>query len=144
MVTVIVKETMPGGEDRVTFQVKEVTERIARAIEILEGDHNLPVFAGDHKTRVPYADISYIEAAGATTLVYAKDDVYQSKLKLSALEDELDNYFLRINKQVIVNLRKVQSVMPAGTGRFQATLKNGVKLIIARQFVKGLRERFGV
>lgn len=145
MVKVIMKEAVPGDDDRVTFQVREITERIARAIEILESCDHLTVCVGDGNARIPYSDISYIEAVDTQTLVYVKRDVYQSKLKLDALENELDNKdFLRINKQVIVNLRKVQSIMPAGNGRFQATLLSGDKLIIARQFVPGLRERFGV
>jgi DNA-binding LytR/AlgR family response regulator len=64
---------------------------------------------------------------------------------LYELEEKLEQGdFLRISKQTIVNVRKIKSVAPAGDSRFQTTLANGERLIISRQYVPALKERFGI
>jgi DNA-binding LytR/AlgR family response regulator len=52
--------------------------------------------------------------------------------------------FLRISKSVIVNLSKIKSLSPALSGRFEAALDNGEKVIISRQYVGDLKKRLGI
>jgi DNA-binding LytR/AlgR family response regulator len=54
------------------------------------------------------------------------------------------NDFLRISKSVILNLSKVQKLIPALSGRFEAVLHNGLKVIISRQYVTELKKRLGI
>ncbi|MCL2335792.1 MAG: LytTR family transcriptional regulator, partial [Firmicutes bacterium] len=88
---------------------------------------------------------SSAESVDLKTFVYAEKTVYRSKLKLYQIEETLHRGdFLRVSKQVILNVRKIKSISPAGEGRFQAVLTNGEKVIISRQFVPSLKERFGL
>jgi DNA-binding LytR/AlgR family response regulator len=48
------------------------------------------------------------------------------------------------DKSVFVNLSKVRSLSPALSGRFEATLENGEKVIISRQYVGDLKKRLGI
>ena len=52
--------------------------------------------------------------------------------------------FLRVSKSVIMNLSKVKSLSPAFNGRFEATMKNGEKVIVSRQYVPVLKEKLGL
>jgi len=52
--------------------------------------------------------------------------------------------FLRISKSTIVNLSKVKSLTPSLSGRLEAALFNGEKVIISRQYVVGLKTKFGL
>ncbi len=66
-------------------------------------------------------------------------------VKLYELEGMLTGSdFLRISKSVIVNLSKIQKLIPALSGRFEAVLMNDLKVIISRQYVNELKKRLGI
>jgi DNA-binding LytR/AlgR family response regulator len=122
-----------------------MTETITRAVNILKSPPNLSVYTDEHTYMLPVTDIFYFESVDLKTFVYAEKTVFRSKLKLYEIEEILvSGDFLRISKQVIVNINKVKSVSPAGGSRFLATLSNGEKVIISRQYVPALKERFGL
>jgi len=141
----IIIEDPKDGEESVIIRVRSMSEKISRAIDILKHADDLTVFLDDQALLLPAAEIFYIESVDLKTFVYANNKVYLSKLKLYELKDLLNQGdFIRTSKQMILNLRKVESVSPAGGGRFQALLLNGEKVIISRQYVPILKERFGI
>jgi len=142
---IIIEEPVEKEEDCVIIRVGRMTEKISRAIDILKHQDDLTVYSGNQALLLPVSEIFYIESVDLKTFIYAKNAVYLSKFKLYELKDLLNQGdFLRTSKQMILNLRKVQSVSPAGGGRFQALLLNGEKVIISRQYVPVLKERFGL
>ena len=142
---IIIQDPLPGEEDTVIISVKCMTENVIRAMNILKSPDNITVYADEQALLLPINDIFYAESVDLKTFVCAEKIVYRSKLKLYEIEDILSKSdFLRINKQVIVNVKKIKSVAPAGSGRFTAILTNGEKLIISRQYVPKLKERFGL
>jgi len=142
---IIIQDPVPGEGDSVTISVKCMTESVARAINILKSPDSLTVYIDDQALLLPVDDIYYAESVDLKTFVYAEKTVYRSKLKLYEIEDTLnESDFLRISKQIIVNVRKIKNVSPAGDGRFQAALANGEKVIISRQYVPALKERLGL
>jgi DNA-binding LytR/AlgR family response regulator len=105
----------------------------------------LTVYLDNQAYPLPVDEIFYAESVDLKTFIYTNKTVYRSMMKLYELEETLNrNDFLRISKQVIVNVRKIKSVAPAGDSRFQAALTNGEKVIISRQYVPALKERFGL
>jgi DNA-binding LytR/AlgR family response regulator len=142
---IIIQDPAPGDEDTVTISVKCMTDNIMRAISLLRSPDSLTVYLDEQAEMLPVNNIFYAESVDLKTFVYAEKTVYRSKLKLYEIEEMLNNNdFLRISKQVIVNVRKIRSVTPAGDSRFQATLTNGEKVIVSRQYVPALKERFGL
>jgi len=142
---IIIQDPAPGEDDSVTISVKHMTENIMRAINLLKSPDNLTVYLNDSAYQLPAGDIYYAESVDLKTFVYAEKAVYRSMMKLYEIEEILNKSdFLRISKQVIVNVKKIKSVAPAGDSRFQATLMNGEKVIISRQYVPALKERFGL
>ncbi|MCL2054591.1 MAG: LytTR family transcriptional regulator [Oscillospiraceae bacterium] len=142
---IIITDPAPGEEDTVTISVKCMSDNIVQAISLLKNAASLTVYQDDKALMLPVADIFYVESVDLKTFVYAEKAVYRSRLKLYEAEELLGRSdFLRISKQTIVNVRKIKSVKPAGDGRFQAELVNGEKVIISRQYVPALKERFGL
>ncbi|MCL2071186.1 MAG: LytTR family transcriptional regulator [Oscillospiraceae bacterium] len=140
---IIITEPAPGEEDTVTINVKCMSDNIMRAINLLKNDGNMTVYIDDNAFMLPIADVFYSESVELKTFIYAEKAVYRSRLKLYEVEELLSGSdFLRISKQVIVNVQKIKSVKPAGNGRFQAELVNGERVIISRQYVHALKERF--
>lgn len=142
---IIIEDPAEGEEENVIIRVRSMTDKISRAIDILKHVDDLTVYLDDQALLLPTPEIFYIESVDLKTFVYANNKVYLSKLKLYELKNLLSQGdFLRTSKQMILNLRKVQSVSPAGGGRFQALLLNGEKVIISRQYVPMLKESFGL
>ena len=111
----------------------------------MKSPQQLTVYIDNKAFSLSILDIFYVESVDLKTFVYAEHAVYQAKLKLYEVEDFLSkDDFMRINRQTIVNVKRIKSFAPAGNGRFQATLTNDENLIVSRQNVTALKEVFGV
>ena len=77
--------------------------------------------------------ILYIEAVERNTFVYTKDSSYESDLKLYQVEQELlEQNFIRISKQCILNLRKIKSLKADINRKIRVTLVNDEQIIVSR------------
>lgn len=89
--------------------------------------------------------ILYIEAVERNTFVYTKDAFYESDLKLYQVEQELlEQNFIRISKQCILNLRKIKSLKADINRKIRVTLVNDEQIIVSRMYAEELRKRLGV
>ena len=142
---IIIQDPPPGEEESIIINVRTMTDKISRAIDMLKSPGDLTVYAGSQALMLPISAVYYAESVELKTFVYAEKEVYRSRLKLYEIEDILGTGdFLRVSKQIIVNVRKIRSIAPAGEGRFAAKLTNDETVIISRQFVPGLKARFGI
>ena len=142
---IMIQDPKEGEEDSIIINVKNMSDKIMRALEILKSPDDLTVQLDNQTFKLPLPEIFYIESVDFKTFVCAETVVYQSKLKLYEVEEILNQGdFLRISKQVVVNVSKIRSVSSAGGGRFQALLANGEKVIVSRQYAPALKERFGL
>jgi len=142
---VILKEVEKEAEERVTVEVKKVTTKILRAIEMMKQPDDLTLYQDNKVFLIATSDIFYVETVDLKTYVYTEDQVYLSKSRLYEIEKILDKGdFIRISKQQIVNLQVIENISPAGAGRFQAQLSNEEIAIISRQYVPRLKEVYGI
>jgi len=142
---IVIQDLKPGEDESIIISVNVMTDKITRAIEILKSPDDLTVYADDQALMLPLGAVYYAESVDQKTFVYAENEVYRSRLKLYEIEELLTSGdFLRISKQVIVNVKKIRSVAPAGEGRFTAKLINGESVMVSRQFVPSLKGRFGL
>lgn len=140
-----VKNISANEEESALICVNEITQEIQSAIDILEKRAvSIPVIK-DGETMVCSADkIYYFESVDKKTYLYTKENCYETKYKLYELDDCLSRNFIRSAKAMIVNIRKIKSVKSEVNGRMVATLLNGEQIIIARNYVKDLKERLGI
>lgn len=128
------------------MRLRTVSPEIFRTLNSLKLHENvLIVMRDDEIFRMSPADVFYIESVDNKTFVYSEDAVFESKQKLYELEESLSSSdFLRVSKSFIVNLRKIESLVPALSGRLEARLANGERVIISRNYVKNLKEILGI
>jgi len=142
---IIIQDPLPGEGESIVISARVMTDKLTRALDILKSPDDLTVYAGESALLLPISAVFYAESVEQKTFVYAEKEVYRSRLKLYELEKILlAGDFLRISKQIIVNVRKIRSIAPAGDGRFSAKLTNDEVIIISRQFVPALKGRFGL
>lgn len=135
-----------GEEDEIIIRCKQMDEHILKLVYALRaGQEKLTVTKGSDIVQVLPKEIYYFEAVDNKVFLYLEKDVYETKQKLYELEERFRGTdFLRVSKSVILNLSKVKSLSPAFSGRFEATMKNGEKLIVSRQYVPALKEKIGL
>lgn len=88
-------------------------------------------------------DIVFLEVSGSKVNAYTRLDVYEAKLKLYELKEQLSAYpFAQINKSVIVNINCVKSIQAEFSGNFRLKLKNRKEtLTISRKYFKEFKDR---
>lgn len=143
---ITIEEITDGEEESLTLRCRELTPQLVQLINSLKmGKSRLVGIENDRNVLLSPEDIYYAEAVDNRVFLYTKDKVYSSKYKLYEVEEQFGHTELfRASKSVILNAGKIKSVTPSLSGRFEASLMNGEKVIISRQYVKRLREILGV
>ena len=139
---VILEKVDSSDKEEALIKAVNETDDIKAAMEILEGGVRKTPLLKDGKTvLLEISFIYYIESVDKRTFVYTKENCYESKLRLYELEENLGSYFLRISKSMIVNLKKIKSVKSDLSGRMEASMLNGERIVISRSYVKEIKRR---
>ena len=145
IVKVDIKKVNSYDDEHAELSVVKVTDTIQSAIDTLE--NNCRVIAArlnDQTVMCQIDKIYYIESVDKRTYIYTKDNTLEVSYRLYELESELTRNFFRAAKAMIINIRKIKSVKSEINGRMTAELLNGEQGIIARSYVKELKERLGI
>ena len=143
----------PNKEIRITVEDKEMPMVLEEIISVLKAgekkgeqrENFLALHSEDGKVLVPVEEIYYCESVEGKVYVYCADKMFTSTLKLYELEKVLPaKDFVRISKQMLVDIRKIKLISANGTAQLVATLKNEEKVVVSRQFVGKLKERVGL
>ncbi len=94
---------------------------------------------------IPMKDIFYFESVDGKVFFYTALECYEATARLYKIEETLQNAkFARISKNTIANLSKMKSIKPEENSRLLATLTNGEKIIVSRQYVTEIKKKLGV
>ena len=106
---------------------KEVTNLLTPTSQVFLKD-------GEDCWMVAIQEITLFEIVGNYTRVYFKDKkplIYKS---LNKIESRLPlNYFFRVNRQQIVNLKHIVNVTPWFNGKLKFTMKNDIEVEVSRR-----------
>lgn len=139
-------DTVPGEEDEIIVKCSQLDDGLIKLIkQFKQGTSCLNVYQNGEIHRIKPEEIYYFESVDQKVFAYCEKEVYETKSKLYELEEILPGCdFLRAAKATILNLNKIESLVPAFGRRFEALLKNGEKVIISRQYVSDLKEKLGL
>jgi DNA-binding LytR/AlgR family response regulator len=143
---IIIEECRPEEEDQIIIRCKEMDDNILKLIsELRMGQRKLTGIKDGNITMIDPANVYYFEGVDNKVFLYCKQNVYETKLKLYEIEEEYKNTsYIRASKSIILNVSKIKSISPAYSGRFEATLFNGEKIVISRQYVPELKKKLGL
>ncbi|MBP3352951.1 MAG: LytTR family transcriptional regulator DNA-binding domain-containing protein [Lachnospiraceae bacterium] len=143
---ITIEDRPDGGEDEIIIRCKQIDEHLLKLVYALKaGQEKLTATKGTDIVQVMPKEIFYFEAVDNKVFLYLEKDVYETRQKLYELEERFRGTdFVRVSKSVILNLSKVKTLSPAFNGRFEATMKNGEKLIVSRAYVPVLKEKLGL
>lgn len=143
---IIIEDINPGDEEQIIIRCKNLDDTVLKLIsELKAGQKKLTGIKDGMITMIDTKNVYYFEVVDNKVFIYCKQNVYESKLKLYEIEENYENSnFFRASKSVILNITKIKSLSPAYSGRFEALLFNGEKVVISRQYVPELKKRLGL
>lgn len=136
----------PDEEDEIIVKCREIDGELMQLLNCFkQGGNKLNGYKDGRIYLIEPVNVYYFEAVEQKVFAYCEKDVYEIKSRLYELEMQLfGKKFLRVAKSLILNLDQIEQLVPAFSGRFEAQLKNGEKVIISRQYVPHLKERLGL
>ena len=95
--------------------------------------------------RLKLSEVFYFEVVDDRSFVYTQAEVFEAKGKLYEFEQLCAGSALfRCSKSMILNAEKIDYVRPSLSGRFEAVLSNGEKVVVSRKYVAELKRMLGV
>lgn len=146
MYKITITQIDENENEEIVIRCHEIDEEVMALVDKLKKNQNILLGSKNSEVfRLNLKDIFYIESVDNKTFICLKESVYESKLKLYEIEQQLQNTnFFRCSKAMILNIAKIRSVSPSLNGRFEAKLSNGETVIISRQYVPQLKKKLGM
>ncbi len=143
---IIIEDIGPDEEDEIIIRCKKLSPTALKLIsELKMGDNKLTGMKDGNIIVLDPQNVYYFESIDNKVFIYTKQNIYETKMKLYEIEASYqDTDFFRASKSVVLNITKIRHVSPAYSGRFEALLLNGEKIIISRQYVPDLKRKLGL
>jgi len=143
---VTVEERPDLDQIEVIVRCKRMDAETARLIELLRLSEARLTGEKDGETCIlDGAEVLYIDTVDRGTFLYTAAGVYETRLRLYELEEQLSGWdFVRVSKSVIVNFGQVRSLRPDFGGRMRLTMSNGEVVMANRQYVPAIKQKLGL
>lgn len=143
---VSIEEISKEQEEEILIRCHEVDDEIYEIVNKLKTENLIILgYRNDTVHRIKLSDIYYFEAVDGKVFVYCKDEVFEVKQKLYELEELCnEKKCFRASKSTILNIAKISYIQPSISGRFQAVLDNGERVVVSRQYVPVLKSKLGL
>jgi two-component system, LytTR family, response regulator len=109
------------------------------------GDLNCLVVRANGRSLVLHVhEVDWIEAAGVYVTVHVGQQAYLHRVALIDLESRLAHaQFVRIHRSALVNLTRIEALIPRENGQFSVVLRGGATLRLSRRYRARLEARLG-
>lgn len=141
-----VEQIPPAEPEEILIRCHDTEQPWVKAVQGATAGQITVNGAANGKTyRLKLGDIYYFEVVDGASFLYGRKDVYSCKLKLYEFEALCSGTLLfRCSKSMVLNAGKIDYILPSFSGRFEAVLENGEKVIVSRQYVAALKRLLGV
>lgn len=135
----------PIRAERLTQALDKVSSPVSEAQDALAVDNRIFLKDGDRYHLMELASIRRFESCGNYTRVYVEDQTPLIHRSLRQLEARLPaQWFLRVNRQQIVNLKFVTQVEPWLNGGLQLHMVDGQVIAVSRRHASRLRAQLSL
>lgn len=87
--------------------------------EMKEQQQKIIVRSKNESIFISYEEILFVEKDGNNILIHTKDSKYITPNTLGEIESTFPNYFLRVHKSYIVNIKKVRKLVEIGSRSYE-------------------------
>ena len=120
---------------------QEEKEKLLHRLRTLQD--RIPALRNDQTFMIELQDVFYFDTVDKKTFLYTNEAVYEVRLRLYEIEEQLDERFIRINKSCILNFDKISHIRADLGGRILCTLCNAENLRVSRQYALDFKKKLG-
>jgi DNA-binding LytR/AlgR family response regulator len=122
-------------------QEPEIKQQIETAIQMNEKTITALTALNNRNIQLPIRTILIVESEERMCNLRLKTgELYLYPMRLKYAEaDFINNGFIRINNQTIVNIKEVKQFAPTTNARIEITLSDGSTYFISRHYIKNFR-----
>lgn len=144
-VKLTIEQVPRDAAEEITVRCHDAGAAWVQAVQgIAHGQVTVSGTADERLYRIPLRDIYYFEVVDGSSFLYCRQQVYGCRLRLYEFEALCSGTMLfRCSKSMVLNAEKLSYVRPSFSGRFEAVLDNGEKVIVSRLYVADLKRLFG-
>lgn len=140
-------ETAVHRARTMTFSKETFTRKLGSLFEnLVDQGHYLTRLAVQDREKIRLLDVTEIDWIGmeqGVLMTHVGEVAYVTRNTLDNLEARLDpEYFFRAHRSTIVNLDRVQKVIPWFKGSYKLRLSTGIEVDLSRARARELRKRF--
>lgn len=141
-----IEEIPKSKEEEVVIRCHGMNEEVMALLHKLKTvGEQLIGMQGEEIHRLSLEDIYYFDTVDQKSFLYCETEVYETKLKLYEFEElAAGSHFFRASKSTVINAMKISHVKPSLSGRFEAYMDNGEKLMVSRGYVPALKKLLGL
>ena len=143
---IVIRQDENAVETEITVVCRQIDAEIEQILSVVSlAGNTVAGIRGDETCFIPLKEILYFESVDNKVFFYTDGETYETTVKLYQLEEKLQNSkFARISKSTIANLNRFHSIRPEKNSRLTATLMNGEKLVVSRQYIGEIKRKLGV
>lgn len=145
-IRITVEECADLAQTEVIVRCARLDARTARLIELLRlTDAKLTGEKDGETCILEPGRVLYIDTVDRGTFLYTAEGVYQTRLRLYELEEQLAGLdFVRVSRSALVNFAEVRSLRPDLGGRLRLTMSNGELVVVNRQYAPAIKQKLGL
>jgi len=139
--------TKPFRMEELSARIKAILRRYQQAKELKEKEppEKIPVLFGERGTNlIDQDEIIYVDGMRNYSYVHTSEDKHLTRFSLGEMERKLSDFFMRIHRSYIINLRQVKAVFSPTRLKYRVQLKDKTELPVSREKVKELKARLGI
>ena len=144
LVKPVTQERFDAAIDRVaasrrSLSREEVQQLLADALA--STPDRLLVKKGQRIVPVAIEEIDWVEANGDYVKLHCGEEGHLIERTLSEMEQLLSQSgFCRIHRSALVNDRRIESLTPLGSGRYELELSSGARVVVSRSYSSAFRD----
>lgn len=134
------------SETEITVKYGYLDSKLEQILAYISmADNRIAGTLGGETHFINISDILYFESVDRRVFFYTEGNCFETKSKMYEIEEKLTNTpFARVSKSTIANLQKVRMITVEKHSKLCATLINGEKVIVSRQYLGIVKGKLGV
>lgn len=137
------KGSLMGAIDTITSNVAERSSARNRPTQDWPGvdkERKIAIKDSDATRLIRQEDIGWVDAAGDYMCIHANGETHVMRCTMKHLLEELDgSLFKRVHRSTIVNLNRIDRVIPHTKGEYFLLLEGGERIKVSRNFREAIK-----
>jgi len=97
-------------------------------------------YTEDSIKQINAPDIYYIESEDKIAVIFCEKEYYKTKYRLYQINEKLAGLgFVQISKYCLININKLDKIIPLSNRRMEAIMKNGKRVFITRKYLYDIK-----